>query len=103
VRDGEFGIAGIGDGATPAQLWRTAVDTLVGVSARALAQIDALTGAHNEVVVAGGWLRNAALLSAKRRQFPRMRTTAVAEPGAYGAALLAASAAGVHVERGTRS
>ncbi len=45
-------------------------------------------------MAAGGWLHNPAVLEAKQRQYPGMRTTEVAEPGAYGAALLAAAAAG---------
>jgi sugar (pentulose or hexulose) kinase len=83
------------DDATAALLWRFTVDGLAAESARLLAGVNAVTGPHREVVVAGGWLRNAALMAAKRRQYPGMRTTAIAEPGAYGAALLAAAAAGV--------
>lgn len=94
-RDGQFGIIGITDGVTPGLLWRTAVDTMVAEAGRVLDRIDALTGPYREVVVAGGWLHNPALLAAKRRQYPAMRTAAIAEPGAYGAALLAASAADV--------
>jgi sugar (pentulose or hexulose) kinase len=94
-RDEQFGIAGITDGVTPALLWRAAVDGLVAQSHRVLARIDAITGPYHQVVVAGGWLHNPALFAAKGRQYPAMRTTAIAEPGAYGAALLAASAAGV--------
>ncbi len=97
VRGERFGIAGITDGVTPGLLWRTAVDGLVAESARVLARIEALTGPHREVVVAGGWLCDPALLAAKRRQYPAMRTTGVAEPGAYGAALMAAAAAGADV------
>jgi sugar (pentulose or hexulose) kinase len=86
------------DGLTAALLWRFTVDGLVAESSRMLALIDAETGPSTEAVVAGGWLRNPALLAAKRRQYPAMRTTAIAEPGAYGAALLAAKAAGVALE-----
>lgn len=95
ARDGQFGIAGISDGVTPGLLWRTAVDAMVAETERRLERIAALTGPYREVVVAGGWLHDPALLAAKRRQYPAMRTTAIAEPGAYGAALLAAAAAGV--------
>jgi sugar (pentulose or hexulose) kinase len=94
-RDGQFGIVGITDGVTPGLLWRTAVDAMTAEAARVLDRIEALAGPYREVVVAGGWLHNPALLAAKRRQYPAMRTTSIAEPGAYGAALLAAAAAGV--------
>jgi len=96
-RYGQFGITGITDGVTPALLWRAIVDGLAAESQRVLAQIDAIAGPYRQIVVTGGWLHNPALLAAKRRQYPAMRTTAVAEPGAYGAALLAASAAGLPV------
>jgi sugar (pentulose or hexulose) kinase len=95
-------VAGITDGVTPAVLWRAAVDGLVAESGRVLDSIEAVTGPHREVVVVGGWLRHPALLAAKRRQFPAMRTTAVSEPGAYGAALLAAVAAGEPVRERAR-
>jgi sugar (pentulose or hexulose) kinase len=94
-RDGQFGIIGITDGVTPGVIWRSAVDTMVAEADRLLDRIDALTGPYREVVVAGGWLHNPALLAAKRLQYPAMRTSSIAEPGAFGAALLAASAAGV--------
>jgi hypothetical protein len=50
-------------------------------------------------VVGGGWLHDPALLAAKRRQFPAMRSTGVSEPGAYGAALLAGTAVDRYTER----
>lgn len=94
VHADHFGIAGITDGVTPASLWRAAVDALVAESARVLDLIEASTGPHRDVVVAGGWVRDPAVLAAKRRQYPGMRTSDIAEPGAVGAALLAATAAG---------
>jgi sugar (pentulose or hexulose) kinase len=94
-REDGFGILDITDGVTPAMLWRAAADALAERAQRVLERIDALTRPHTEVVVAGGWLHNPAVLAAKRRQYPAMRTTTVTEPGAYGAALLAGAAAGV--------
>jgi sugar (pentulose or hexulose) kinase len=93
-RNGQFGLAGVSDGVTPGVLWRTAVEGLVAEAERLLGLIDAHAGPYRDVVVAGGWLRNPSLLAAKRRQYPAMRTTALPEPGAYGAAMLAATAAG---------
>jgi sugar (pentulose or hexulose) kinase len=98
VRYEKFGIAGITDGITPAALWRSVVDDLARRSARTVAQMDAVAGEHHRVVVGGGWLYNPAGLAAKRRQYPAMRVTDVAEPGAYGAALMAAGAAGHRME-----
>ncbi len=74
--------------------WLATVDAVCAEAALVLAEIDRVAGPYREVVVAGGWLRNAALRAAKLRQFPAMRITDVAEPGAYGAALMARAAAG---------
>jgi sugar (pentulose or hexulose) kinase len=97
LRYEKFGIVDLTDGLTPAVLWRSVVDGLVAESERALARIDAVAGPYRRVVVGGGWLHDPAVLAAKRRQYPAMRTTEIAEPGAYGAALMAAGAAGVPV------
>jgi sugar (pentulose or hexulose) kinase len=91
----EVGIAGVTDDVTPALLWQAAIDNLVGQADEALSRIDAVAGRHRTVVVAGGWLHNPAVLAAKRRQYPGMRMSEISEAGAYGAALLAAAAAGV--------
>ncbi len=90
-----FAIAGITDGVSPAGLWRAAVDSLVVEAERVLGSIDALAGPYREVVIGGGWLHNPAVLAAKRQQYGEMRVTDIAEPGAFGAALMAATAAGV--------
>lgn len=90
-----FSIAGSADGASPAALWRAAVDSLVVEAERVVASIDALAGSYRVVVVGGGWVNNPAVLAAKRQQYGEMRVTDIAEPGAFGAALMAATAAGV--------
>lgn len=99
LRYEKFGITGITDGITPAGLWRSVVDDLAVRSAQTVAMMDAVAGRHSRVVVGGGWLHNPAVLAAKQRQYPDMRVTHLAEPGAYGAALLAAGAAGHPIHR----
>ncbi len=94
-RDEGFGLAGIADGVTPPRLWRAAVHGMVAEADRLLTVVDGIAGPHGRVVAAGGWLHDPVLLAAKRRRFPGLRIASVAEPGAYGAALLAASAAGL--------
>jgi sugar (pentulose or hexulose) kinase len=94
LRYEKFGLAGITDGITPAALWRSVVDDLAVRSAQTVALMDGVAGRHRRVVVGGGWLHNPAVLAAKQRQYPGMRVTDIAEPGAYGAALMAAGAAG---------
>jgi sugar (pentulose or hexulose) kinase len=94
LRYEKFGVQGITDGITPATMWRSVVDDLAARSAQTVALMDAVAGRHRRVVVGGGWLHNPAVLAAKQRQYPGMRVTDIAEPGAYGAALMAAGAAG---------
>lgn len=100
-RDDRVGLAGITDDVTPARLWRAAADGLADHAGTLLRHIDAQVGPCRRVVVAGGWLRDPVVRAAKRRHFPGLRTTDVAEPGAYGAALLAAAAAGHPMPRAT--
>ncbi|MEV5409359.1 FGGY family carbohydrate kinase [Thermopolyspora sp. NPDC052614] len=94
-RDDHFGLAGITDDVTPPRLWRAVADGLADHAETLLGRIDAQVGPYRRVVAAGGWLRDPVVLAAKRRRFPAMQTTAIAEPGAYGAARLAAEAAGM--------
>jgi len=81
--------------ATPAAIWRAAIDTVsVEVEAN-IAQIDAIAGPHTKVVVTGGWARDRAVREAKRR-LGAIETPAVVEAGCRGAALLAGVAAGAY-------
>lgn len=88
-------VDGITDGVSPSALWRAAVEDMVELAEHQLALIESEVGPYTDVVVGGGWLNNPAVSAAKRRQYPQMRTTNMTEPGAYGAAFMAARAAGV--------
>lgn len=90
-----FAIEGVNDSVTPAAMWRAAVEDMIKLGERQLMVIERAAGRHTEVVAGGGWLKNPAVRAAKRRQFPDLRITNLSEPGAYGAALMAARAAGV--------
>lgn len=93
-----FAVEGITDSVSPAALWRTAVEDMIEIADHQLALIEREVGPHTNVVAGGGWLRNAAVSAAKQRQFPGLRFTDLAEPGAYGAARMAARAAGVAID-----
>jgi sugar (pentulose or hexulose) kinase len=82
------------EGLSPAGLWAAAIRDLVGMSGRLVERMDAEVGPHKQVVVAGGWTRNPAVLAAKLRQYPTATVSPVEEAGALGAALLAGVAAG---------
>ena len=74
--------------------WMSTVDEVCAAADRILVDVERVAGPSREVVAAGGWLANGALRAAKQRRFPSLRITDVAEPGAYGAALMARAAAG---------
>jgi glycerol kinase len=61
--------------------------------------MSAVAGPHEALVVTGGWARSHALLEVKRGVLGPLRTPAVTEAGARGAALLAGLAAGVYAGR----
>jgi sugar (pentulose or hexulose) kinase len=81
--------------ATPAAIWRAAVDAVATEVESRIAQIDAIAGPHTKVVVTGGWSRDRAVRETKRR-LGAVETPAVGEAGCRGAALLAGVAAGAY-------
>lgn len=87
-------VEGITDGVRPAALWRAAVEDMIELADHQLALVGSEAGTYTDVVAGGGWLNNPAVCAAKQRQYPHLRTTDLTEPGAYGAALMAARAAG---------
>jgi sugar (pentulose or hexulose) kinase len=93
--EGGFLLGPIGDGLSPSVVWAAAVRDLVMLSARSAEPMTLELGPHQQVVLAGGWIRNPAVRSAKLRQYPTSTISPVDEAGAVGAALLAGVAAGV--------
>jgi sugar (pentulose or hexulose) kinase len=81
--------------ASPAAIWRAAIDTVANEVERNIAEIEAIAGPRTKVVVTGGWARDRAVREAKRR-LGAIETPAVVEAGCRGAALLAGVAAGVY-------
>ena len=93
-----FTVEGITDNVSPAVLWRAAVEDMVELAEHKLALIESEAGPYIDVVAGGGWLNNPAVCAAKQRQYPHLQTTDLTEPGAYGAALMVAQAAGVAID-----
>jgi sugar (pentulose or hexulose) kinase len=81
--------------ASPAAIWRAAIDAVATEVERSIAEIDAIAGPRTKVVVTGGWARDRAVREAKRR-LGAIETPAVVEAGCRGAALLAGVAAGAY-------
>jgi sugar (pentulose or hexulose) kinase len=92
---GDSVLVRLDDELTGPQLWAREVHDLVGRADEALARLRGALGIEREVMVTGGWLANPAVLAAKRRQFPQLVRSDLAEAGAAGAARLAGQAAGL--------
>ena len=88
-------ITGVTDGVTPALMWRVAVEDLTRIVDEPLAQMDEAVGPRGSSVVAGGWIHNAMVAEAKRKQLGDYRVSELDEPGALGAAFLGGVAAGL--------
>lgn len=92
----------VDDEASPALTWRVAVEDIAAAATRTLETMAAEAGMHRAVVVLGGWLHNPMVRAVKTAQFGEFAESAVAEPGAVGAAEMAGVAAGVVTPRWRR-
>ena len=90
---GRLDVLGVADTASPAHLWRAALEEVTEQAAEIHDAMSAVSGAHRTLVVTGGWSRSAGLIAVKRRRFGELVQADVNEAGARGAALLAAKAA----------
>jgi sugar (pentulose or hexulose) kinase len=77
--------------------WRAALDEVAERARRAAAKLDGFLGPHDRLVACGGWLRNDAVRETKRRALGSFDWSPVDEPGALGAAVLGAQAAGARI------
>jgi sugar (pentulose or hexulose) kinase len=87
-------VTNLDDAVSPAALFRATVENLVDDSAEMIALIEKFTGRADNVVIAGGWIKNPVIAFAKERQFGSYRVSDAQEAGATGAAEFAGIAAG---------
>jgi sugar (pentulose or hexulose) kinase len=92
----EVGLRHVGDDVDPARVWRAALDAAVEAGRDIHDAMTRASGAHQDLVVTGGWAHSTGVLTLKRRALGELRIPRVGEAGARGAALLAGSAAGVY-------
>jgi len=90
---GSLDIFGVTEDASPARLWRAALEAVTDQAAEIHDAMSTVSGAHRTLVVTGGWSRSAGFVAVKRRRFGDLVLSDVEEAGARGAALLAARAA----------
>jgi sugar (pentulose or hexulose) kinase len=87
---------GIAPGASPAHLWRAALEAGADLSAATLARIDAVGGPRRRIVATGGGARGTAARAVKEQRLGAIEWSPVQEATARGAALLGGIAACVH-------
>ncbi len=92
----EVGLRHVGDDTDPARVWRAALDAAVDAGRDIHDAMTRASGAHQDLVVTGGWAHSTGVLTLKRRALGELRMPQVGEAGARGAALLAGSATGVY-------
>jgi sugar (pentulose or hexulose) kinase len=83
------------DDATPAHIWAAATRYTAAETGALLGTIERIVGPHQRAVASGGWTRMASVRAAKRAVIEHLTFSDLPEPGVVGAALLAATAAGV--------
>lgn len=88
-------IGQIRDGAGPGDVWLAALQAITDQIGGINLEMADVVGPQRRTVAAGGWARSATLMALKGRAFGDVRRSDVEEPGTRGAALLAATAAGV--------
>jgi sugar (pentulose or hexulose) kinase len=88
-------VTNLDDAVSPAALFRATVEHLVDDSFEMVALIEKFTGKAQNVVIAGGWIKNPAIAAAKEKQYGSFRVSDATEAGATGAAEFAGIAAGI--------
>jgi sugar (pentulose or hexulose) kinase len=92
----EVALRHVGDDVDPARVWRAALSAAVEAGRDIHDAMTRASGAHQDLVVTGGWAHSTGVLTLKRRALGALRLPQVGEAGARGAALLAGSAAGTY-------
>ncbi len=98
--DGEWNLTGIDADAGPAEVWRAALETAARRLGDALERIEAVVGPRRRFAAAGGWLRSEVVRATKQAAVGDIVWSTLEEPGALGAARLAARAVGVDLSAG---
>lgn len=82
------------DGVTPAAIWAAATRHTAAQTRALLAVIDDVVGPYRSAVASGGWTGMQSVRLAKQSAIDHLQFSTQREPGAVGAAVLAAEAAG---------
>ena len=83
------------DDATPAEVWAAATEYVLAQTAELLEAVAEVAGPYETAVAAGGWAHVKGVFRGKAHVMPGLIVSDVQLPGATGAAMFAAQAAGV--------
>jgi sugar (pentulose or hexulose) kinase len=93
--EGTTSITGLDMGASPAALYRAALESLGAAGAQVLAAMEEVAGPARRLVVTGGWAAGAAARAVKARHLGPFERSEAVFTGARGAALAAGRGAGM--------
>ncbi len=88
-------LTGIGDGVSPALVWRAAIESAGHASLAILERMADLAGPHRRIVMAGGWAEGPVAQAVIAAQLGPFELSGAVYMGARGAALTAGRAAGL--------
>lgn len=92
---GDISVLNVGASASPADLWKAALDHTREGAAQVLSAMESIAGPAQQLVLSGGWAHCRGVRQGRRSLLPDLCWPAVAEGGARGAALFSGCAAGL--------
>lgn len=95
LNDDRVALTGIGDGVSPALVWRAALESTGRASREILDRMARVAGPHGRLVMAGGWADGPAAQAVSAAHLGPFELSGAVYMGARGAALTAGRAAGV--------
>ena len=95
LNENRVALTGIGDGVSPALVWRAALESTGRASREILEQMARVAGPHRRIVMAGGWAEGPAAQAVSEAHLGPFELSGAVYMGARGAALTAGRAAGL--------
>jgi sugar (pentulose or hexulose) kinase len=95
LNEDRIALAGIGDGVSPALVWRAALESTGRGAREILDRMARVAGPHRRIVMAGGWADGPAAQAVSEAHIGPCELSGAVYMGARGAALTAARAAGL--------
>ena len=95
LNENRIALTGIGDGVSPALIWRAALESTGRASREILERMTRVAGPHRRIVMAGGWADGPAAQAVTEAHLGPFELSGAVYMGARGAALTAGRAAGI--------